>query len=155
MKKGQELIGLAVLDRRTGKQLGVVRDVYFDASWRLQGLIVENSGLFRQARCIPLEQVHIGEDAVMAAGKEALQPLPEGMYTLYSGENRLAGKPVMTKDGDGLGQIHDVYFLEEMGTLIGCELSDGFLSDLRHGRRFVPWRPDATVGEDVVFLPEE
>nr|MBO2479865.1 photosystem reaction center subunit H [Bacillota bacterium] len=154
LKKGQELLGMAVVDQQTGKQLGVVRDVYFDASWRLKGLIVENKGLFRQGRCIPLEQLNIGEDAVMVDEDAVMQQLPEGMYTLYSGENKLAGKSVMTKDGDGLGQIHDVYFLEEMGTLIGCELSDGLLSDLRHGRKFVPWRPDVTVGEDVVFFPE-
>ena len=61
----------------------------------------------------------------------------------------------MTRDGDGLGQIHDVYFLEEVGNLIGCELSDGLLSDLRNGRKFIPWRQDVTVGEDVVFLPED
>lgn len=149
------MVGMPVVDQRTGKELGLVRDVYFDASWRLKGLIVENKGLFRQARCIPLEQARLGEDAVMVAGEEAFQQLPEGMYTLYSGDNKLAGKAVMTKDGDGLGQIYDVYFLEEMGTLIGCELSDGLFSDLRHGRKFVSWRRDATVGEDVVFLPEE
>lgn len=155
LKKAQELVGMAVVEQQTGKQLGVVRDVYFDASWRLQGLIIENKGLFRHGRCIPLDKLSIGEDAIMVDGETDVHDLPNGVYTLYSGENKLAGKPVMTKAGDGLGQIHDVYFLEEMGNLIGCELSDGLLSDLRNGRKVVPWSREVTVGEDVIFLPEE
>ena len=69
---------MAVVDQRTGKQLGVVRDIYVDASWRLKGLIIENKGLFRSARCIPLEQLTIGEDAVYGGRRIGHPPTARG-----------------------------------------------------------------------------
>jgi len=156
VRKAQDLIGLSVVVQNTGKQVGVVRDLYFDASWRLQGLIVENKGLLRRAKCIPIKEVAAwGEDAIMVHERVSLQDLPDGVYTLYSGQNKLTGKDVMTTAGDGLGQIQDVYFVEEMGNLIGCELSEGILSDLRQGRKIFPWPEELTIGEDMILVPEQ
>ncbi len=147
---------MAVVEEHTGKQLGVVRDLYFDASWRLQGLIIENKGLFRRAKCIAMEEVTtLGEDAIMVRQPVNFRELPNGAYTLYNGQNKLTGKDVMTTAGNGLGQIQDVYFVEEMGTLIGCELSEGILSDLRQGRKIYPWSDQVTIGEDAILVPEQ
>lgn len=156
MRKAQGLIGLSVVEQNTGKQLGVVRDVYFDASWQLQGLIIENKGLFRRAKCIPMKEVAaLGEDAIMVHEMSSIQDLPDGVYTLFNGQNKLTGKDVMTTAGYALGQIQDVYFVEEMGTLIGCELSEGILSDLRQGRKIFPWPDEVTIGEDAILVPEQ
>ena len=44
---------------------------------------------------------------------------------------------MMTKEGERLGILEDVYFMEEVGTIVGYELSDGFFSDIMEGKRVV------------------
>ena len=44
---------------------------------------------------------------------------------------------MISKEGERLGLLEDVYFLEEVGTIVGYELSDGFFSDIMEGKRVI------------------
>lgn len=39
----------------------------------------------------------------------------------------------MSNEGKKLGLLEDVYFMEEVGTIVGYELTDGFFSDITEG----------------------
>jgi uncharacterized protein YrrD len=45
--------------------------------------------------------------------------------------------------------------LEEVGTLIGYELSDGWISDLTEGRKWIKTHTPPVWGKDVLIAPED
>ena len=60
---------------------------------------------------------------------------------------------MLTVTGSELGRLENVYFLEEMGTLIGYELTDGFLTDLKEGRKTLHPAERLTWGDDALIVP--
>ncbi len=156
MYKASEVIGLPVLDLQAGHERGVVRDVLFDEDWTFQGLLVEIKAMFRRGRFIPSESIQaIGDDYVTIADEGAMSPLEgtDHLVGVKAGSFHMLGKPLITANGHRLGQIEDVYFRTEFGSLVGYEVSDGLLADLMEGRKAVKHLDRATIGEDAVILP--
>jgi uncharacterized protein YrrD len=79
-----------------------------------------------------------------------LQEKPDS-YTLEGGQ-RLLGMVMMTNEGEQLGLLEDVYFLEEMGTIIGYKCSDGFFSDIMDGKRVVKTDEPPAIGKDAIIV---
>lgn len=156
MFKASDVIGLPVLDLQAGQERGVVRDVLFDEDLAFQGLLVEVKAMFRRGRFIPADLIHsIGDDYVTISDEETLLPLDgaEHFNGVKAGPVRMIGKPIITANGHRLGQVEDVYFQTEFGTIIGYEVSDGLLSDLMEGRKAIKHMDRTMVGEDAVILP--
>lgn len=156
MYKASDVIGLPVLDLQAGHERGVVRDVLFDEDWTFQGLLVEIKAMFRRGRFIPSDSIQaIGEDYVTIRNEKAMHPLEgtDHMIGVKAGSSHMIGKPLITANGHRLGQIEDIYFHTEIGSIVGYEVSDGLLSDLMEGRKAVKHLERATIGEDAVILP--
>jgi uncharacterized protein YrrD len=160
LRKTRDVIGLPVIVSETGKQIGTVRDLLFDGRQNLRGVLLERDGWVRRGRFIAVENIAaFGSDAVMIHSEEAVSPLGDEQRKwvgLLSGERKLRGRPVIMANGRELGWVEDVYFREELGTLIGYELSDGFLADVRNGRKVLrPGTMHLTWGEDVIIAPDD
>lgn len=152
------MIGLPVIETKRGKRIGSVADLLFDEGKKLAGVLLTPKGMIRKAQYIPMGKIlSIGEDAVTVADERAISDLQSdlGLYSVLNGDQHLKGKPVFTVNGHELGQVEDVYFQEEMGTLIGMELSDGFLSDVMDGRRYLPWSDEMRMGTDAILVSQE
>src|SRR5690554_2559238 len=68
--KRESILGLPVIDGRTGKKLGVVKDLYTsDQSTQLQGFYVTNKGWGNKTKGLPFHNATIGYDAVIAEGE--------------------------------------------------------------------------------------
>lgn len=158
MRKSQDIIGLAVIPLDTGKKTGTVRDLLFDNQQRFLGILMEEPGIFRRKRWIPAEKIrNMGKDAVMVDSEQSILPLSElgaSFISLESGPFAIKGKPVLSPAGAELGVVENVYFLEEVGTLIGYELSEGLISDLTEGRKWLQTQSPLVWGEDVLIAPE-
>lgn len=158
MRNSQDVLGLPVVAVSSGKEVGVVRDLLFDNSQRLLGILVESKGWIGKRRCIPAGRVtSFGSDAVTIHSEDASEPLKsehDEAVGVCSGKRQLRGLPVMTATGRELGRLQNVYFLEEMGTLVGYELTDGFLNDLREGRQTLRTTERLTWGDDALIVPE-
>jgi uncharacterized protein YrrD len=157
LRNSREVLGLSVIHLETGKRIGTVCDLLFDEGQRLRGLLLEDGGFLKRRRYLPIEHVaSVGLDAVMAnSGAKAL-PLDDRARAwtgIVSGEKHLRGRQVLLSNGCGLGQIENVYFLEEVGTLVGYELTDGFWSDLTEGRKMLKSEQPLIWGEDVLIAP--
>lgn len=61
----------------------------------------------------------------------------------------------MTTNGQKLGHITDVYFMEELGKIIGYEISDGFVSDITEGRKIIQIPNKIIFGEDAILVPKD
>ncbi len=139
MKRGDEIIGLPVINKRDGKQVGRIKDiVYQNGKKKIQGLIIQREGLLKKNRFIPLEDIVIlGDVSVIVNVKrehgstniEASANLEEFSDTL--------GASVITKEGSELGQISNIIIDEKTGLVEGFEISKGFFDDVFNGRRLV------------------
>ena len=75
MRKSQDIIGLPVIQVKTGERLGVVRDLLFDEQQQLRGVLLENGGWMRRSSFIPSDKIaSFGEDAVIVDSEEAILP---------------------------------------------------------------------------------
>lgn len=160
LRKSRDVIGLPVIVSETGEQIGTVRDLLFDGRQNLRGVLLEKDGWVRRGRFIAVENIAaFGTDAVMIDSEDAVSPLGDEQREwvgLLSGDRKLKGRPVIMASGRELGWVEDVYFREELGTLIGYELSDGFLADVFSGRKVLrPGTMHLTWGKDVIIAPDE
>ncbi|MFV9510946.1 PRC-barrel domain-containing protein [Tepidibacillus sp. LV47] len=158
MRKVLDVIGLPVLDTSSGKMIGSVKDVYFNDRGELMGIAVEAKGLFSKTAFLAFEHIGaIGDDAVTVGTKRFLSTLDpiDQYHGFYSGKSLFKGQPIITTNGHELGHIEDVYFMEEMGKIIGYELSDGLLSDITEGRRVIQFPKKVIFGEDAMIVPKE
>jgi uncharacterized protein YrrD len=150
------LKGLPVYEKTKGKKIGEVCDLNISGSGLVKGIIIKKGGLFKKSHTIDIQDVSsFGYDGVMIDNDDkitALQTIPE--YTLHH-QHRLQGKVVMTSEGEKLGILEDVYFMEEMGTIVGYEISDGFFSDITEGKQVVKTSDSPAIGEDAIIVKVE
>ena len=108
MRKAKSLLGLSVITRAGGKNLGTVRDLIFsENSQKLLALLLSDRELFGMidAQCVPWNQVReIGTDALMVEGDESLQKVHADAVVAeaYDAKSSINGKQITTDQGENL-----------------------------------------------------
>ncbi|PZE19470.1 PRC-barrel domain-containing protein [Paenibacillus xerothermodurans] len=157
MKKARNVIGLPVICVETGKQVGTCKDLLLDEEWHIEAVLLESRHWFTPTHCILWENViALGDDAITIENEDAICYVDDSReYTsLLNGDRKVKGMPVLTVNGQQLGVVDDVYLDHEMGkNVIGYELTEGFISDLKDGRKWLPLPETVTVGEDAIIVP--
>lgn len=157
MRKAKDIIGMPVIEIAGGKQLGHVKDIAMDEEWRVTAVVVETKHWFSGPRIVCCDDiVSFGDDAVTVRDEacvEVIEASKDWRY-LQSSDEKVKGKPVVTVNGSQLGVVEDVYFEENWGKkIVGYELTDGFISDLTDGRKWLPAPERITWGEDAIIVP--
>ncbi|WP_353654051.1 PRC-barrel domain-containing protein [Bacillus sp. ISL-55] len=147
------LKGLPVYELVSGQKLGEVCDVSISGNGSVVGLLVKKGAFIKKTFQVKVDQVSaFGEDGVMVKDKSALERLEaEPEYTFEHNES-LAGKKLLSKEGEQLGLLEDVYFMEELGTIVGYELTDGFFSDIANGKRVIKTTGPPAIGKDAIVV---
>jgi uncharacterized protein YrrD len=147
------LKGLPVYELASGQKLGEVCDVSISSNGSVVGLLVKKGAFIKKTFQVKIGQVEsFGWDGVMVKDKTALEHLEaEPEYTFEHNEG-LAGKILLSRDGEQLGLLEDVYFMEELGTIVGYELTDGFFSDIMNGKRVVKTTGPPAIGKDAIIV---
>ncbi|WP_083676309.1 PRC-barrel domain-containing protein [Paenibacillus sp. FSL H8-0548] len=161
MIKLQQLIGLPVIVIHSGKLVGTVKDAWFNEHWELKGLILDCPRWFvSTVKIVEWSSVlSCGEDTVIIANEAEIIRMKSKqlLRSFYTGVVKLKDLPVITVQGVQLGRVSDVYFYPKQGTqIVGYELTDGFVSDLMEGRRWLksPSDPEnVLLGEDAIIVP--
>ncbi|MFB5762176.1 PRC-barrel domain-containing protein [Paenibacillus medicaginis] len=156
--KLQEMIGLAVFNVEDGKQIGKIHDFILTADWTIKGIELEGKSLFSShVKTIDWEDiVAYGEDAVMIRNQQAVRntEADDIHYTYLLGGSKLKDLSVLTEEGLMLGHVTDVYFDQELGNKVrGIEISEGFVSDLIEGRKWLPCTNGMSIGENAIMVP--
>ncbi len=159
MYKGTDIVGKPVVAVENGAVVGKIKDIIFDSEAKqVLGFLVEEKGLFHDARIIPFAKVKaIGTDAVTIPGefdiiKASADPAihnaihNKGMVT--------KGTPIVSEGGQELGSISDLFFDEVSGMLEGYEVSNGIFKDAYQGKAFMP-ATHFRKGEDLAVVPNE
>jgi len=155
-KLQQHVLGLPVIDVSSGKMVGTVVDLYFDAEGLFRGIVVEKEGIFSKKMFTSSENIgNIGENAIMIDSFSNMEELTgkDQLISFQSGENFLKGKLMLTANGQELGIVEDVYFNENLERIIGYEISEGFIDDITEGRKLIPYTKNMVLG-DVIILPQ-
>jgi uncharacterized protein YrrD len=159
MRKGSDVIGKVVVTYDTGLKIERISDLIFDQeSNQILGFLVQEKGLFHDAKVIPLDEVlAIGADAVVVGSKESVSRAHEHpeIKAILRHNNVLKGTRILTTDGLDLGTLVDLFFDNQSGAVEGYESSGGLFSDVYSGRSFVPAPKTLKIGRDVAFVPPE
>jgi len=160
MRKAKSLLGLSVITRNDGKNLGNVRDlIYSDNSQKLLALLLTGQELFHliDATCVPWNQIReIGTDALMVDAEDALIKVHSDSLIAesFDAKQTIQGKQITTDQGENLGHISDLY-LDDSGYVTGFEVSGGLFADAMGGKRYLELPPQVKVGADVVIVPHD
>jgi len=144
------VIGLPVICEQTGKRLGVVEDIQYDANnKRIKGIIVSSTGYRTKNFFIDFNDIHaFGEMAIIT--KEDCQKKIH-----KEGKNNIVGKTIIKDDGQELGTISNIIFNPDDGHVEGYEISKGILDDLVAGRSILSGDFQPQMGGDVIVIPVE
>jgi uncharacterized protein YrrD len=117
MRAGLDIVGLTVRDE-SGRRTGTVSDVVFDdASRHVIGVTVRRGRFRRQHEFIAIQYVRsIGRESLVADTGRAC-PASDGR------ENALQGKLVVSRTGQSLGRIKDVYIDETTGEVKAYQIA--------------------------------
>ncbi len=149
--------GLPVISLSTAKECGHVLDLLYE-NGSVTGFIIDPKGWFQKHLFLPVSYVaSIGSDGVMIEDTNMLKPYSakeKEAFPLKNGKRRLQGIALLTAEGEKLGLLEDVYFLEEMGTIVGYEVTEGLVADLVEGRRVVKCNSKLTIAGGRAILTE-
>ncbi|MCM2531552.1 PRC-barrel domain-containing protein [Neobacillus pocheonensis] len=147
------LKGQPVYETNTGTKIGEVTDLCISSSGTVKGLLVKKGVFFKQTFFLDIQKVaSFGWDGVMIEDimhLEKLKTIPE--YTLTH-QHSLDGIMMLSKSGDSLGLLKDVYFQEELGTIVGYEITDGFFSDIKEGKQVIESEKPPAIGKDAIIV---
>jgi uncharacterized protein YrrD len=148
------LKGLPIYEEKTGKVLGNVSDICIGHSGCVTAVLMDGKGLFQRDRLVPIGNISsFGKDGIMVESEQMLKPVQKNQSTnFFNTHHGLFRKPILTSEGEKLGLLEDVYFMEELGTIIGYEVTDGFFADITEGKKVVKSTKPLTIGEDVIVV---
>lgn len=156
MLKARDLVGLPAIEVSTGLKIGTVQDLMFDR-WVACCLLLETRVWFKAPRAVEWKEgVSVGEDAVILPRGMVVRDCPEVSENTFFllKDRRITGIPVLSRNGQELGVIEDVYIASELDKrILGFELSEGFLTDVTEGRKWLPFPDKITFGKDAVIVP--
>ncbi|MDP5272802.1 PRC-barrel domain-containing protein [Chengkuizengella axinellae] len=158
MQKAKDIIGLPVIEIEKGEQTGSVKDFLLNDNWEIQAIVLEGKHWFSSTRIVEWEEIiSFGKDAVTIENEKVIEHLDDvynQFHPLYNGEKKILGLPILTVNGHELGMVDDVYFGGKMGRkIIGYELTDGLISDIQDGRKWLRAPKQITVGKDAIIVP--
>ncbi len=157
MHRAMDVLGLPVITLSTGEEIGTVNDILCDMEWRRLGVVVRDGSWFHSGAYIPSGKIFaVGGDFLTVEGKDAITSMQklnkQDTIGFVTGKQKLKGKPVLTRDGDFLGSVEDVYFSLDWEKLVACELSQGWIVDLTEGRKRLPITPALVLGKKSLIV---
>ncbi|WP_249315210.1 PRC-barrel domain-containing protein [Bacillus sp. FJAT-49711] len=147
------LKGMPVYEKN-GDLLGEVCDIVIQESGQVSHLLLQCKGLIGNKHTVPIKNIiSFGHDGILLESKELLTKYKgkPSEYTMHH-DKPLMKKHTLSQIGDQLGLLDDVYFLEELGTIIGYELTDGFFSDITQGKRVIRTPHPPKIGKDAIIV---
>ncbi|RFU61492.1 PRC-barrel domain-containing protein [Bacillus sp. V59.32b] len=144
------LKGMPVYTRH-GETIGHVTDICISDSGKVVGIIVHRKAFFKRAAYLSLGDVaSFGSAGIVLSTDELPTKSPAGSHLFNT--DALFGKMLLTDSGEELGLLHDVYFLEKMGTIVAYETTDGFFSEITEGKRVVESNRPPELGKDSIVI---
>ncbi|MBP2652973.1 MAG: PRC-barrel domain protein [Firmicutes bacterium] len=157
MQKLSDVIGLPVLEKTSGSQIGEVQEVVLNYAKKVvTGVIVSEATWFSHDRGILFQDfVNFGQYAINVQDGKVVQDFSNVLNSVdICGFQTIVGKELYTAQGNYLGILADFVFDPSTGNVKLLELSDGVVTDFVYGRMAVPLTPVLGVMEDRLIVSE-
>lgn len=157
--KSSSIIENKVVTVQKGREIGRVSDVIYDpADNKIAAFMIGSSGLFSNPKLIMFSDIKgIGEDAVLIESGDDLKTtseVPKTVAAIAKDGTYLTQRDVLTRSGDELGKVSDIYFDTQTGFVSGFEVSQG-PKNLLSGRKQIHIDDIITVGENDIIVKDE
>ena len=147
------LKGQPVFETSSGTRIGEITDLYISSDGIVKGLLVKKGVFFKQTFFLDIQDVAtFGWDGVMVEDTESLHKLKDSQEYTLTHQHSLDGMMMLSKSGESLGLLKDVYFQEEVGTIVGYEITDGFFSDITEGKQVIQSEKPLAIGKDAIIV---
>nr|WP_317853507.1 PRC-barrel domain-containing protein [Neobacillus sp. Marseille-Q6967] len=147
------LKGQPVFDTKTGAKIGEVADLWISNTGVVKGLLIKKGVFFKHTYFLDIQDVSsFGWNGVMIEGDECLERAKTAPEYTLTHQHSLNGKMLLSKSGESLGLLEDVYFHEELGTIVGYEITDGFFSDIMEGKQVIQSGKPPAIGKDAIIV---
>ncbi|MDP4083406.1 MAG: PRC-barrel domain-containing protein [Bacillota bacterium] len=147
------LRGLPVYDQTSGSIVGEVFDLSVTKAGLVNALLIKKGSLFKQTFFLSIDKVtSFGADGVMIDDPKQIVKLKTIPDYTFATNNAISGKMLLSKSGDSLGLLEDVYFQEEVGTIVGYEVTDGFFTDISEGKHVFKTNTPPRIGKDAIIV---
>ena len=158
MRRGKEVIGMAVVARDTGQEISRVQEVIVHRVKKcVVCFLVRRASWFRKARVVPFARVLsvVGTSVTVPSLDAVVGPerVLDGVRLL--GRHGLGGTPLISANGHEIGQICDFFFDGRTGEIEGFEVLTGYSVDAMSGPVFLPLDDDVLIGKDSVVVGEQ
>jgi len=147
------LKGQPVFETRSGTRIGEISDLCISGTGKVNGLLVKKGVFFKQTFFLDIQKVAaFGWDGVMVEDTKQLQKLKKNPEYTFNHQHSIDGMLMLTKSGESLGLLKDVYFQEEVGTIVGYEITDGFFSEITEGKQVIQSGKPLAIGKDAIIV---
>lgn len=147
------LKGQPVFETRSGTKIGEIMDLCIASTGKVDGLLVKKGIFFKQTYFLDIQKVaSFGWDGVMIEDSKYLKKLKESPEYTLNHQHAIDGMLMLSKSGDSLGLLKDVYFQEELGTIVGYEITDGFFSEITEGKQVIQSGKPVAIGKDAIIV---
>jgi uncharacterized protein YrrD len=157
MQKLRDIMGLPVLETKSGTQIGEVHEAILNlVEARVCGLAISGPTWFSQERGILFGDLFgIGRDAVTVDAVDVVQDLAEitDNPEIHHFQD-VCDKQLYTETGLFLGTLVDIIFDPVTGEVRFYEVSDGFVTDFLYGRLVMPLPQAQIIERDRLIVPE-
>lgn len=155
MRTFAALNGLSVFLLQNGEEVGKIIDLLIHEE-KVKGLIIDKKGWLNRHLYLPNDHIYsIGQDALTVTNRKKLATYDKKripFHTFVHGHSSIRGKVLMSTEGEKLGIVEDVYFQEQLGMIVGYEVTDGLIADLREGKKLVRTKSPLKIGQDVLVI---
>jgi uncharacterized protein YrrD len=147
MKYDSELYDLPVVDRLTGGLLGYMRGIVCQPGARqLEGIVFEDRSWIRHCHFVPWLSVSvIGNKSIVVDGNGRSRA---SKNTVSPGRD----SKVFNGEGGYVGRISNYLIDEKTGAVVGMELSESLMDDLKFGRKIIENRGNILRGEQFLMI---
>lgn len=156
MRKSKQLTGIEIVDRKSGRLLGTIKEVIFmPGDKKILGFIVNCGKWIKGSKVLlPGDIAHIGKDVILVKHNdvlEGLDKLPHYNEAMHERE-RVFSLRVITDKGQELGYFDDIIVDEEDCSIGGYVLTDGIIEDILRGKLVLPFYDSIIFGEHAVIV---
>lgn len=158
MEKYSEVVGIQVVNIIEGKIIGFVSDVIFIPEGReVKGFMVRQRGEGPGKRVLLLENVRkIGRNKILVEDSDVIKSIKDfEKYKKFKEIGKLKGLKIMSKTGDSIGSVNDVFFDCMTGVVEAVEVSDGLVQDIFNGRKIMPMTGRISFTKDIMYVDTE
>ncbi len=152
MQKGNDLIGIYVVEKESGEIIGRVEDILYSPVFSsITGIVINNKNKFF---CDVNNINKIGEDIIIIKDKDKIDIIDE-IYPglgLKEDANTIMGNRVISEEGKELGIVIDLIIDEKEKRLLAYELSGGLVDDLLNGRKVLTLDKYIKYGKDLLIV---